>query len=86
MPPQKLTPLLQQFDAFTNQCEASKLPNEMLPSCILLGYDPLHSQGTFRMTGDPHALAQVMLVALRDPKQPAFREALEEVLDTILKE
>jgi len=86
MKTEALAPLRQTFDAFTQRCEDSRLPIAMKPSAILIGYDPLLSQGTFRMTGDPHALAQVMLRALNDPDFPAFREVLKELREALLKE
>ena len=78
--------LRQAFDTFTQRCEASRLPAELQASALVVGYDPLLSQGTFRMVGDPHALAQTMIRVMRDPKQPRFREALEEVFNTLLTE
>jgi hypothetical protein len=69
------------FDEFDSWSATTKLEEENQPSVMMLTFQPMKSPNSrARITGDPHALVQVLMVALGDPSNEEFQDALYAAL------
>ena len=65
------------FDEFDNWSAQTKLEEENQPSVLLITLQPMKNPNCrARITGDPSGLAKALLLALFDPGNEEFRDAL----------
>lgn len=82
------TPALQRlttaFDELLAETAASALPDEQQPSALVLTFRPDHDPNArCLICGDVYALVRVLLMAVQDEGNEAFRAAFLEGLDDL---
>lgn len=72
----QLNQAIEELDEYNDECG---LPDELQPSAMVFMVDPRSNPNSqARIIGDPDVLVQVLMMALGDPANEAFRTAFEE--------